>query len=168
MFQRDKAEELSVRIADLERQVIRTCKQYDEALADGTDDDEQHNGNGDGAAAERQGNPDYVSDGGSDDEADGDDYGNDSDSEIDYDERFQRLEDESMDLVYDVHSLAMYTKLNFTGFIKIVKASGENLCHKSTLADSSVKQKHDKVTGFTLKAEFSKEYLDKHPFYKVR
>lgn len=50
-------------------------------------------------------------------------------------------------MIADVHDLALYTKLNFTGFMKIVK-------------------KHDKVTNFKLKPNFSTEYLDKHPFYK--
>jgi SPX domain protein involved in polyphosphate accumulation len=38
-------------------------------------------------------------------------------------ERFRSLEEEVATLVADVHDLALYTKLNFTGFIKIVKVS---------------------------------------------
>ena len=34
------------------------------------------------------------------------------------------LQEQVAILVADVHDLALYTKLNFTGFIKIVKASG--------------------------------------------
>ena len=37
------------------------------------------------------------------------------------DERFRGLEEEVATLVADVHDLALYTKLNFTGFVKIVK-----------------------------------------------
>ena len=39
------------------------------------------------------------------------------------DERFHGLEEEVATLVADVHDLALYTKLNFTGFIKIIKVS---------------------------------------------
>ena len=34
------------------------------------------------------------------------------------------LQEQVAILVADVHDLALYTKLNFTGFIKIVKAGG--------------------------------------------
>ena len=34
------------------------------------------------------------------------------------------LQEQVAVLVADVHDLALYTKLNFTGFIKIVKAGG--------------------------------------------
>jgi SPX domain protein involved in polyphosphate accumulation len=43
-------------------------------------------------------------------------------SEASYDEKFKDLEEEVATLVADVHDLALYTKLNFTGFVKIVKA----------------------------------------------
>lgn len=42
-------------------------------------------------------------------------------SEASYDEKFKDLEEEVATLVADVHDLALYTKLNFTGFVKIVK-----------------------------------------------
>ncbi|CCA78073.1 probable VTC4-Vacuolar Transporter Chaperone [Serendipita indica DSM 11827] len=57
------------------------------------------------------------------------------------------LEETVAILVADVHDLALYTKLNFTGFVKIVK-------------------KHDKRTGLSLKATFVRDYLEKRPFYK--
>jgi hypothetical protein len=44
-------------------------------------------------------------------------------SEASYDEKFKDLEEEVATLVADVHDLALYTKLNFTGFVKIVKVS---------------------------------------------
>ena len=44
-------------------------------------------------------------------------------SEASYDEKFKELEEEVATLVADVHDLALYTKLNFTGFVKIVKVS---------------------------------------------
>ena len=73
----------------------------------------------DAAAAERQGDLQYEADGGSDDEDDA--LSDAAMSEGSYDERFAALEEESRGLVSDVHELAQFTKLNFTGFIKIVK-----------------------------------------------
>jgi SPX domain protein involved in polyphosphate accumulation len=63
-----------------------------------------------------------------DDEDDDDDdrhHADDDDamSEASYDEKFKELEEEVATLVADVHDLALYTKLNFTGFVKIVKVS---------------------------------------------
>lgn len=57
-------------------------------------------------------------DGGSDDDDDESDSGMSVDAT---EERFRELEDEVATLVADVHDLALFTKLNFTGFIKIVK-----------------------------------------------
>ncbi|KNZ81814.1 Vacuolar transporter chaperone 4 [Termitomyces sp. J132] len=62
-------------------------------------------------------------------------------------DHFHGLEEEVANLVADVHDLALYTKLNITGFMKILK-------------------KHDKQTGRSLKATFAQEYLEKRPFYK--
>lgn len=68
-----------------------------------------------------------------DDDAGSDDDDDDEDDEEDQDdvnsdlsidaieERFRELEEEVAILVADVHDLALFTKLNFTGFIKIVK-----------------------------------------------
>lgn len=64
-----------------------------------------------------------------------------------FEERFKELEDDLAVLVADVHDLANYTKLNYTGFIKIVK-------------------KHDKQTGYKLRRDFVKTFLDDKPFYK--
>ena len=63
----------------------------------------------------------YVHDGGSDDDlSDGDD----SDESYDaLEARFHLLEEEVANLVADVHDLALYTKLNVTGFMKILKVS---------------------------------------------
>jgi len=49
-------------------------------------------------------------------------------SEASYDEKFKDLEEEVATLVADVHDLALYTKLNFTGFVKIVKVSRVEPC----------------------------------------
>lgn len=60
----------------------------------------------------------HDDDGGSDDDDDESDSGMSVDAT---EERFRELEDEVATLVADVHDLALFTKLNFTGFIKIVK-----------------------------------------------
>jgi SPX domain protein involved in polyphosphate accumulation len=60
----------------------------------------------------------HHDDGGSDDDDDESDSGMSVDAT---EERFRELEDEVATLVADVHDLALFTKLNFTGFIKIVK-----------------------------------------------
>lgn len=65
-------------------------------------------------------------DAGSDDDDDDDEEEDDEDVNSDLsidaiEERFRELEEEVAILVADVHDLALFTKLNFTGFIKIVK-----------------------------------------------
>ncbi|GJJ08377.1 hypothetical protein Clacol_002591 [Clathrus columnatus] len=62
-------------------------------------------------------------------------------------DRFRQLEEEVAILVADVHDLALYTKLCFTGFIKIVK-------------------KHDKQTGLSLRPTFVSDFLEDRPFYR--
>lgn len=64
----------------------------------------------------------YPQDEGSDDE--GSDGGSDDSEDDSYDalnDRFHALEEEVATLVADVHDLALYTKLNITGFMKILK-----------------------------------------------
>jgi SPX domain protein involved in polyphosphate accumulation len=41
-----------------------------------------------------------------------------------FEDRFHALEGEVANLVADVHDLALYTKLNITGFMKILKVCG--------------------------------------------
>lgn len=63
-------------------------------------------------------------DAGSDDDDDDEEDDGDVNSDLSIDaieERFRELEEEVAILVADVHDLALFTKLNFTGFIKIVK-----------------------------------------------
>jgi hypothetical protein len=63
----------------------------------------------------------YAHDGGSDDDL-SDDEEDDSDNSYDaLEDRFHSLEEEVAILVADVHDLALYTKLNITGFMKILK-----------------------------------------------
>lgn len=59
---------------------------------------------------------------------------------------FEDLEEELSDIIADVHDLAKFTRLNYTGFQKIVK-------------------KHDKTTNFTLKPIFQVR-LNAKPFFK--
>lgn len=61
---------------------------------------------------------DYGPDEGSDDE---DDLEGGGDSYDELEELFHGLEVEVATLVADVHDLALYTKLNITGFLKILK-----------------------------------------------
>ncbi|KAL0953247.1 hypothetical protein HGRIS_004500 [Hohenbuehelia grisea] len=74
--------------------------------------------------------------------------GSDTDESYDaLEARFHALEEEVATLVADVHDLALYTKLNITGFMKILK-------------------KHDKQTSMPLKPTFINTYLAQRPFYK--
>ncbi|CAI4044848.1 hypothetical protein SUVZ_10G1790 [Saccharomyces uvarum] len=59
---------------------------------------------------------------------------------------FEILEEELSDIIADVHDLAKFSRLNYTGFQKIIK-------------------KHDKKTGFILKPVFQVR-LDSKPFFK--
>ncbi|SCW02080.1 LAFE_0E13718g1_1 [Lachancea fermentati] len=59
---------------------------------------------------------------------------------------FEILEDELSDIIADVHDLAKFSRLNYTGFQKIIK-------------------KHDKNTKFILKPVFQVR-LDSKPFFK--
>ncbi|KAF5382026.1 hypothetical protein D9615_004430 [Tricholomella constricta] len=95
------------------------------------------------ADTENQQAEDYAHDYGSEDDLSDDD----DESYDELEDRFHGLEEEVANLVADVHDLALYTKLNITGFMKILK-------------------KHDKQTNRTLKATFVQEYLEKRPFYK--
>ncbi|CAE6443403.1 unnamed protein product [Rhizoctonia solani] len=136
-FQMTKASELGVRINNAERSVKALVEQQDE------DEEQEQRDVEDGRTPVR---PDRADDAGSDDELD--DVLDDDEDDIDaLEENFRQLEEEVATIVADVHDLALYTKLNFTGFIKIVK-------------------KHDKQTGLTLKRTFAHDYLEKRPFYK--
>ena len=105
-----------VKIDDLEKEVLGLVEKASEE-----EDDEEEGGTkrtpGD---MERNVNEDdHDQDGGSDDEDDDDDESTLSVGGIE--ERFRELEEEVSVLVADVHDLALFTKLNFTGFVKIVK-----------------------------------------------
>ncbi|CEP22908.1 vtc4 [Cyberlindnera jadinii] len=63
-----------------------------------------------------------------------------------FEQDFEDLEEELSDVIADVHDLAKFTRLNYTGFQKIIK-------------------KHDKQTSWTLKPIFQVR-LDAKPFFK--
>ena len=73
------------------------------------------------AEGQQEPRDDFAQDEGSDDDL-SDDEGKSSDESYDaLEERFHGLEEEVAILVADVHDLALYTKLNITGFMKILK-----------------------------------------------
>lgn len=82
-----------------------------------------------------------------DDVGSDDEFDSDTDEAEIYEERFIELEERLAVIIADVHDLALFTKLNYTGFHKIVK-------------------KHDKQTGRLLRKEFVQHYLSQRPFYK--
>ncbi|KAF9243457.1 VTC domain-containing protein [Melanogaster broomeanus] len=138
-FQKQKTSELSRRIRDAERDVKRlitqeASQQSSEPSPVGPTDPESHHARP----------SDYGPDEGSDDE---DDLEATGDSYDDLEDLFHGLEEEVVTLVADVHDLALYTKLNITGFLKILK-------------------KHDKQTNLPLKPTFVQDYLEERPFYK--
>ncbi len=73
--------------------------------------------------SQQRNHEDYDHDGGSDDDLT-DDEDNLTDESYDaLEDRFHGLEEDVAILVADVHDLALYTKLNITGFMKILKVS---------------------------------------------
>jgi len=64
---------------------------------------------------------------GSDDDDESVNHDDDEHSLEDIEERFHLLEEEVANLVADVHDLALYTKLNVTGFMKILKVRGPHV-----------------------------------------
>ncbi|KAG1872180.1 SPX-domain-containing protein [Suillus subluteus] len=135
-FQKQKTAELSCRIRDAEKDVQKLVAQESSSSEPSPihcSDPESH-----------QARPsDYGPDEGSDDDDDIDD--NQSDASLE--DLFHGLQEEVATLVADVHDLALYTKLNITGFLKILK-------------------KHDKITNLPLKPTFIQKYLEERPFYK--
>ncbi|WFD35260.1 vacuolar transporter chaperone [Malassezia cuniculi] len=138
-FQKSKVSELTGRIEAVNtevHQLLATRDEHERAEREGrqpegqtTDDDEDR---GKGVYNARD-------DAGSDDELDSE--------EDEFEEQFFELEEQLAVVIADVHDLALFTKLNYTGFLKIVK-------------------KHDKQTGRLLRKEFVQHYLSTRPFYK--
>ncbi|KZT73075.1 SPX-domain-containing protein [Daedalea quercina L-15889] len=138
-FQKSKTSELSKRIKDAERAVKR--------LVASEHSENHHSEPSSSSDPEgRQREPSAIQDAGSDDD-DTDDEDSTAMSVDAMEDQFLVLEEEVATLVADVHDLALYTKLNITGFMKILK-------------------KHDKQTNRPLKPTFIQEYLERRPFYK--
>ncbi|KAF9648672.1 SPX-domain-containing protein [Thelephora ganbajun] len=148
-FQKKKARELSHRIREAENAVKILVEEESELTAQGHGHGSRH-ANGSSARAthdtEAQEARGDDADEGSDDDDESVDHGYEHSSD-EIEEQFHLLEEEVANLVADVHDLALYTKLNVTGFMKILK-------------------KHDKRTNRPLKPTFVQEYLEKRPFYK--
>ncbi|KAJ4494683.1 VTC domain-containing protein [Lentinula edodes] len=126
-FQRAKTSELSRRITEAERDVKQ--------LVSGALEEEQQLDQS-GHPRSRQ-DPEaqqceshHVLDEGSDDEDESDGEETDDESFDALEERFHLLEEEVANLVADVHDLALYTKLNITGFMKILKAETRQYLEK--------------------------------------
>jgi len=89
--------------------------------------DDQPKASSDPEGQQQQQDP-YAQDEGSDDDL-SDDEGEHSEESYDaLEERFHGLEEEVAILVADVHDLALYTKLNITGFMKILKVGSRASC----------------------------------------
>ncbi|KAG8733668.1 vacuolar transporter chaperone [Ceratobasidium sp. 423] len=147
-FQMTKASELGVRINNAERSVKTLVEQQDE------DEEQEQRDIEDGRAPVQ---PDRADDAGSDDELD--DVLDDEEDDIDaLEENFRQLEEEVATIVADVHDLALYTKLNFTGTMQVLV-----LFLRRKEANPPLEQKQ---TGLTLKRTFAHDYLEKRPFYK--
>lgn len=121
-FQRNKSDELMNHIQQLEEEVKGLVEKA--GYSDGGTSDEDDRADNEATTpgdVERNVRDRRDDDAGSDDDDD-DDEDVSSDMLIDaIEERFRELEEQVAVLVADVHDLALFTKLNFTGFIKIVK-----------------------------------------------
>ena len=126
-FRISQAHELSHRIREAENAVKILVEEGAELTAQGHGHVSRHaNGSSsrathDTEAQEAHGND---ADEGSDDDDESVDHGDDERSLDEIEEQFHILEEEVANLVADVHDLALYTKLNVTGFMKILKACG--------------------------------------------
>ncbi|TFY71676.1 hypothetical protein EVG20_g1331 [Dentipellis fragilis] len=154
-FQNAKTAELSSRIKIAEKQVKRLVAE--DYISEGPSMTLRHPHRAEASAASavtsdteaQEPRDDFGHDAGSDDDESDDEDGQDTDEQSieALEEEFHLLEEEVATLVADVHDLALYTKLNITGFMKILK-------------------KHDKKTNSPLKQVFIQNYLEKRPFYK--
>ncbi len=112
-----KTFELSRRINDAEKAVKRLVTSAEFANGHG-----QHQTEPSATDSEAQQRRDAITqDAGSDDDDDMDDEDDDALSVDALEDQFMLLEEEVATLVADVHDLALYTKLNITGFMKILK-----------------------------------------------
>lgn len=129
-FQRDKAEELMQRIHALEKEVLELVRKA--GIEEEDEDEEEVDERRTPGDLERHVTDHRDDDAGSDDDDD-DDHSTMSVDAVE--ERFRELEEEVATLVADVHDLALFTKLNFTGFVKIVKKHDVSLPDYLPLSD---------------------------------
>jgi hypothetical protein len=124
-----QARELSHRIREAENAVKTLVEEEAELTAQGHGHGSRH---ADGSSSrathdtEAQEAHGDDADGGSDDDDESVDHG-DERSLDEIEEQFHLLEEEVANLVADVHDLALYTKLNVTGFMKILKVRGPHV-----------------------------------------
>ncbi|THH15785.1 hypothetical protein EW146_g4745 [Bondarzewia mesenterica] len=153
-FQKKKTAELSRRIKDAQRQVKRLVA--DEYVSEESQLHLRHPSQAEPSTDRtdpevQQARDRLEQDAGSDDDDESVGGEGEGDSDIQsvdaLEDQFHLLEEEVATLVADVHDLALYTKLNITGFMKILK-------------------KHDKQTSYPLKQTFIQDYIEKRPFYK--
>lgn len=111
--------ELARRIRDAEKDVKRLVSE-ELTSEDGNSRSHPHQRESTDSEAQQR-DSDSVDGGSDDDDDETDDEGRDSVSLNALEERFHGLEEEVAILVADVHDLALYTKLNITGFMKILK-----------------------------------------------
>ncbi|GAA5995708.1 Vtc4p [Rhodotorula paludigena] len=135
-FQEDKINELTDKITNYEREVKELINMSEDARKS-----KRRSGRNESATEGEEGDPEASMA----DTTDDDSMSDTSDDE--FEDRFVDLEEDLANVIADVHDLGHFSHLNYTGFIKIVK-------------------KHDKRTGFTLKGQFMRDFLEKRPFYK--
>ncbi|KAL5486050.1 VTC4 [Sanghuangporus weigelae] len=165
-FQKHKTTELARRISSAEERVHRLVKEEEAYHAsfnalNGTQiHPETGTRNGYGTMNDIEGQRRRVdadevgSDDGSDEDSGDDDDRESGKSSDTFEEQFRWLEEEVATLVADVHDLTLYSKLNLTGFMKILKST-----YFSFFAPK-------KQTARPVKETFIHSYLDKRPFYK--
>jgi hypothetical protein len=107
----------------------------------------------------------------------------DNQSATSLEDLFHGLQEEVATLVADVHDLALYTKLNITGFLKILKVhsllpvtvrpdSTHVHLHRNTMCVPWISLRvilhyiFQKITNLPLKPTFIQDYLEERPFYK--
>lgn len=120
-----QAHELSHRIREAENAVRILVEEEAELTAQGHGHGSRHaNGSSSRVTHDteaQQTHGDDADGGSDDDDEDGVIDHGDEHSFEDIEEHFHLLEEEVANLVADVHDLALYTKLNVTGFMKILK-----------------------------------------------
>lgn len=129
----NQTSELSRRIHEAEKDVQRLVSQELEEEGNKKPRSLAESATSDPESQQQKRDP-YAQDTGSDDDItdeEGDDSGDESFDALE--ERFHGLEEEVANLVADVHDLALYTKLNITGFMKILKVrlTHARLSHRS-------------------------------------